>query len=543
VLTKSRVTVAASVLAIAAAGGSVVAARELSAGPARAASVALPVPVGSLATARVPSGAASGAATAGRGGADGTGSGLSGQSGSGAASSGAASSGTASSGTASSGTGSSGPVTQLPSLPAADGQGDQGPLPAGAVPADGAVPGASAALHALAAARASITRLPHSPQLLAELGGTASGGTSGRTSGTAAGTASDATSDSTSDSTPAASEAEAASPAATSGTSAVPGIDVAAFQHPDTSAYPDGAPINWSQVAAAGYRFAAIKGTEGDYYVNPWGTSDVAKAKAAGLDVTAYHFAIPNVSGGAEQAQFAVEYSGYATGARMLPLMLDIEYDPYVSSDHTNECYGLTASKMTAWISAFVATAKALTGQYPVIYTTADWWNTCTGGSKAFTADPMWVAAYGFTSPPMPDGWSAYSFWQYTSSGTVPGVQPSGGIDLDSFNPQVVGLIDPGIQASREWARVALAVGSLGSLAGERLSWTGTGLPPGLQLSADGVVTGTVRGTSSPLLRPPFLVTLTARNSSGATATVAFSWTVGGSCPRYRASAICLGSP
>jgi len=512
VLTKSRVTVAVSVLAIAAAGGSVVAARELSAGPARPASAALLSPVGSLATARVPSGAASSGGTDGSAGPDGTGSGVAGQSGS--SSGGPGSSGsTGSPGSA----GSASQPTQLQPLTAADGQGAKGPLPAGALPADGAVPGASTALHALAAARAAITRLPHSPQLLADLDGTASAPAGGATS-------------------------SADEPAATSATTAVPGLDVAGFQHPDTSQYPDGAPIDWPEVAAAGYRFVAIKGTEGDYYVNPWGTTDLAEAKAAGLDVTAYHFAIPNVSSGAEQAQFAVEYSGYSTGARMLPLMLDIEYDPYVSSDHTNECYGLTASKMTAWIAAFVNTAKTLTGQYPVIYTTADWWDKCTGGSTAFAADPMWVAAYGFDSPPMPAGWKAYTFWQYTSSGTVPGVQSSGGIDLDSFNPQVIGLIDPGIQASREWTRVTLPVGSLGALARENLNWTQTGLPPGLQMSGGGVISGTVRGTSSPLLRPPYLVTLTARNSVGATATVTFSWTVGGSCTRYLASAICLGS-
>jgi hypothetical protein len=44
-----------------------------------------------------------------------------------------------------------------------------------------------------------------------------------------------------------------------------------------------------------------------------------------------HHFAVPNESGGAAQAKFAVQYSGYKSGARMLPLMLDIEYDPYTS--------------------------------------------------------------------------------------------------------------------------------------------------------------------------------------------------------------------
>jgi len=438
-------------------------------------------------------------------------------------------------------TGSPGQTRKLPPLPASAGQGVRGPLPAGALPADGAVPGAPAALHALAAARASVTRLPHSPQLLSELNSDVSG-TPGSGTLPAAGPAvsASATPSLPAPSSPAPSS-PAPSPTLTSPAPAVPGIDVASYQHPDTSQYPKGTPISWTEVAAAGYRFAAVKGTEGDYYVNPWATTDLAGAKHAGLDITAYHFAIPNVSGGAAQAQFAVEYSGYATGSRMLPLMLDIEYDPYVKSDHTNECYGLSATKMTAWISGFVTTAVDLTGQYPVIYTTADWWSKCTGGSKAFTADPMWVAAYGFSSPPMPAGWSAYTFWQYTSGGTVPGVPTSGGTDLDAFNPKLVGLIDPGSQASRAWTRVALPVRSLGALAGASLTWTGTGLPPGLRLSAGGVISGTVTGTSAPLLRPPYYVTLTARNPSGATARVTFSWRVNGSCSRSQSSAICPG--
>ena len=48
---------------------------------------------------------------------------------------------------------------------------------------------------------------------------------------------------------------------------------MAAFQHPG------GAPINWAAVAAAGYKFAAVKATEGNYYVNPWAATDIAAAK------------------------------------------------------------------------------------------------------------------------------------------------------------------------------------------------------------------------------------------------------------------------
>jgi GH25 family lysozyme M1 (1,4-beta-N-acetylmuramidase) len=313
----------------------------------------------------------------------------------------------------------------------------------------------------------------------------------------------------------------------------VPGIDVAGFQHPY------GAAIGWPKVSRAGYKFAAVKGTEGDYYVSPWAATDMAQAKAAGLDVTAYHFAIPNASTGTHQAQYAVEYSGYATGGQMLPLMLDIEYDPYTASDHTNMCYGLSARQMTAWIAAFVSETRSLTGQHPIIYTTANWWDTCTGGSTAFGADPMWVAAYGFASPPMPAGWPAWTFWQYTSGGTVPGVNTPGGTDLSSFSPRVVGLINPGGQASRPLAKVSLKVGSLGALAGEALTYSAAGLPPGLRVSAGGVISGTVASTGHGVLPRTYRATLSARNAAGARSTVAFGWRVSPSCSRYLAKGAC----
>ena len=125
------------------------------------------------------------------------------------------------------------------------------------------------------------------------------------------------------------------------------GVDVASFQHPN------GAAIHWTQVAQAGIQFAAVKGTEGAYYKNPFAHGDLASAKAAGLSVMAYAFAIPNGNGSSPspvvQANYLVNF--LTSGGRTPPpIMLDIEYDPYVSTDHTNECYGLSKSAMVTWI-------------------------------------------------------------------------------------------------------------------------------------------------------------------------------------------------
>ena len=181
----------------------------------------------------------------------------------------------------------------------------------------------------------------------------------------------------------------------------VKGIDISSHQHDG------GAAIGWAQVAAAGYKFAFVKATEGSYYVNPYYAADAAAARQAGLLVAAYHFAIPNDSRAVLQADLAMSAAGDpAAGGQTLPLVVDLEYDPYASQDGTNECYGLSPGQMVAWISAFVAEVKRRTGQLPVIYTIEDWWRACTGGSTAFAADPLWVASAG-TSPKLPAGWSS----------------------------------------------------------------------------------------------------------------------------------------
>ena len=70
---------------------------------------------------------------------------------------------------------------------------------------------------------------------------------------------------------------------------------------------------------------------------------------------------------------------------------------------------------MVAWIAAFVSEADRRTGQPPVIYTTQDWWDTCTGDSSAFAADPLWIASIAGSAPTLPAAWGgAWTYWQYT---------------------------------------------------------------------------------------------------------------------------------
>jgi GH25 family lysozyme M1 (1,4-beta-N-acetylmuramidase) len=221
------------------------------------------------------------------------------------------------------------------------------------------------------------------------------------------------------------------------------GVDVAAAQHAG------GAGIDWPQVAAAGYSFAAVKATEGTYYANPRYGADTAGAAAAGLQVTGYHVAIPNVSGGAPpQADYAVRHlgqaaGGQAVGERSRPLELDVEYDPYTATDHTDQCYGLSPARLVAWIGAFIREAERVGGQAPVIYTSAAWWRACTGDSSAFSADPLWLAGYGTAGATSPAAWASWSYWQFTSAGTVPGIAASGATDVSYAGASRTAVVTP----------------------------------------------------------------------------------------------------
>lgn len=263
---------------------------------------------------------------------------------------------------------------------------------------------------------------------------------------------------------------------------AAPGVDVSASQHRG------GAPISWPVVSASGYRFAFIKVTEGSYYVNPYFASDFAAAKAAGLPVAAYHFAYPSDSGGAVQADYAIGHGAYQSDGATLPLVLDIEYDPYAAA----WCYGLSPAQMVSWVAAFVGEVQRRTGTTPLIYTPAAWWDKCTGSSGAFAAEQLWAPDYtpGARVPQTPAaGWRGWAFWQYTSSGVVPGISVL--TDLSQLNPGALLVAAPGDQSYPSGRTVSVAPPAAVVAPGRSLRYAAAGLPPSLAIDpATGIISG-----------------------------------------------------
>jgi GH25 family lysozyme M1 (1,4-beta-N-acetylmuramidase) len=296
------------------------------------------------------------------------------------------------------------------------------------------------------------------------------------------------------------------------------GVDVSSLQHPS------GAAIDWSTIASSGISFTGVKASEGNYYTNPYYKTDVAQAVAAGLYVTPYIFANPYPGNGtaaqqADRGATVIKSSTAYTNNHMLPVTLDIEPDPYVNSEtNSNQCYGLTQAAMRTWISQFMTEIKKDlnlgTNKVPIIYTTADWWNPCTGNDTAFSAYPLWLASYGVTNPGLPAGWNNYTIWQY-GQGTVGGIS---GIDENELGP-VLQVAQAGMSIGTVRLR------TLNSLAGQGVSYPAAGLPPGLTLnSSTGQITGTPAAGD---IGQKYTVTVTP--SAGAVpSSISFTWIIHG---------------
>ncbi|MFJ5782817.1 MULTISPECIES: lysozyme [Streptomyces] len=186
------------------------------------------------------------------------------------------------------------------------------------------------------------------------------------------------------------------------------GVDVASHQ----------GNVAWSTLWNSGVKWAYVKATEGTYYKNTYFNQQYTGSYNVGMIRGTYHFATPDTTTGAAQADYFVNNGGgWSKDGKTLPGVLDIEWNPYGAT-----CYGKTQSGMVTWIRDFVNRYKARTGRDAVIYTATSWWKQCTGNYSGFgTTNPLWVARYASEVGELPAGWPYYTIWQYTSSGPTVG--------------------------------------------------------------------------------------------------------------------------
>ena len=211
-----------------------------------------------------------------------------------------------------------------------------------------------------------------------------------------------------------------APPAAAGGTK-VPGIDVSKWQ----------GDADWTEVATTNVRFVIMRATIGNTartarFVDPKYEEYLAGATANGLVVGAYHRA--NVGRADSDATAEANYfvnNAQIVGGDVLPV-LDIE-----------ERHGLTIEEMQDWVREWVQRVYTRTGVRPMIYSSPNFWRVNMGDTSWFADHgyPLWIAHWGVASPDVPaENWGGrgWTFWQYTSTGSVSGIPTD--VDRDRFN-------------------------------------------------------------------------------------------------------------
>lgn len=197
----------------------------------------------------------------------------------------------------------------------------------------------------------------------------------------------------------------------------ISGIDIASHQHQER--------LNHEKVVDSSQKFAFIKATEGNHYINPHFRDDVISFIKEDIPVGFYHYAQPSndVQSARIQAELFIKVTGIDQGVRALPPVLDIEKSNNVSP-----------SELVAWTHEFVATVEKLTGLDTMIYTYPSFWENEMGNTKEFNHLPLWIADYNKKESPgkLPGGWERWDFWQYTEEGRVGGIE--GNVDKNIFN-------------------------------------------------------------------------------------------------------------
>ncbi len=211
----------------------------------------------------------------------------------------------------------------------------------------------------------------------------------------------------------------------------VNGIDISSYQGNITAA-------NWQQIKASGVQFVFARVSLGSCcdhdanYVN-----NLNGAIAAGIPIGPYSVGYPQTNmsdpnDAANEANYLISLtkSYYQGSGLMMRPVLDLELGNLGKTFTSN------------WVIQWANTIKAGLGVDPIIYTYTSY--AATELNSSVTSYPLWIANYNSAPPStLAAGnyapWSSYKFWQYSSTGSVPGI--SGNVDLDIYTGTFLQMI------------------------------------------------------------------------------------------------------
>ncbi|WP_124086959.1 glycoside hydrolase family 25 protein [Pseudogemmobacter humi] len=192
---------------------------------------------------------------------------------------------------------------------------------------------------------------------------------------------------------------------------AVHGVDLSRWQ----------SGVDWPTARANGVNFAFIKATEGGDRVDPMFEDHWRGAGRAGVRRGAYHF-FYHCRPAEEQARWFIRHVPRVPGA--LPPVLDMEWTPF-SPTCTIRRDGATNRREA---KIFIDIVARHYGQRPILYTSIDFFED-NEMWKLEGAD-FWLRAVAKHPQDLYNG-HHWLFWQYTSTGLVPGIP--GKVDINVY--------------------------------------------------------------------------------------------------------------
>ncbi len=203
------------------------------------------------------------------------------------------------------------------------------------------------------------------------------------------------------------------------------GIDISAWQ----------GTIDWEAVKADGVEFALIRvayrgyGSAGTLSTDTMYKTNIQGALDAGLDVGVYIYSQAiTVAEAKEEANYILNLIGdYSIN---LPVIMDFEY----AATGVGRLYNayLSVSEATKICKAFCAQVESK-NYTAMVYANKSMLSSSLTASSIASLYPIWLAQYpsydSSTGSKHASYTGTYSYWQYTSSGSVSGI--SGNVDMD----------------------------------------------------------------------------------------------------------------
>ncbi|MFE3838308.1 glycoside hydrolase family 25 protein [Pseudogemmobacter sonorensis] len=191
----------------------------------------------------------------------------------------------------------------------------------------------------------------------------------------------------------------------------VHGIDVARYQDS----------IDWRMARANGVNFVFIKATEGGDMLDPMFADHWRGAGRAGVPRGAYHF-FYHCRPAAEQADWFIRNVPKTAG--MLPPVLDMEWTPFSPTCRIRR----DGATNRAEAKIFIDIVARHYGRKPILYTSIDFFED--NEMWRVRGADFWLRAVAKHPQDLYAG-QHWLFWQYTSTGLVPGVR--GPVDINVY--------------------------------------------------------------------------------------------------------------